>query len=65
MRSFLTRPRPDIKILGDDLVALGKVKDFSPYVAKIKGTGAQAVMTSNWGVDFNQLLKSSIEMVWT
>ena len=61
MRSFLTRLRPDIKILGDDLVALGKVKDFSPYVAKIKGTGAQAVMTSNWGVDFNQLLKSSIE----
>ena len=61
MRSFIARLRPDIKILGDDLVALGKVKDFSPYIAKIKGTGAQAVLTSNWGVDFNLLLKSGIE----
>jgi len=61
MRSFLTTLRPDVKIVGDDLVPLGKVKDFAPHIAKIKGSGAQAVLTSNWGVDFNLLLKSGIE----
>jgi branched-chain amino acid transport system substrate-binding protein len=50
-----------VKIVGDDLVPLGKVKDFSPYIAKIKLSGAQAVLTSNWGVDFNLLLKSGVE----
>jgi len=29
---------------------LGKIKDFSPYVAKIKASGAQTpVITGNWG----------------
>ncbi len=61
MKSFLTKLRPDVKIVGDDLVPLGKVKDFSPYIAKIKASGAKAVLTSNWGVDFNLLLKSGVE----
>ena len=61
MRSFLTKLRPDIRIVGDDLVALGKVKDFAPYIAKIKASNARAILTSNWGVDFNLLLKSAIE----
>ena len=61
MKGFLAKLRPDVKIVGDDLVALGKVKDFSPYIAKIKTSGAQAVLTSNWGVDFNLLLKSGVE----
>jgi branched-chain amino acid transport system substrate-binding protein len=61
MKTFLARLRPDVKIVGDDLVPLGKVKDFSPYVAKIKASGAKAVLTSNWGVDFNLLLKSGVE----
>ena len=50
-----------MKIVGDDLVPVGKVKDFSPYIAKIKASGAKAVLTSNWGVDFNLLLKSGVE----
>jgi len=61
MRSYLAKVRPDIKIVGDDLVPFGKVKDFSPYIAKVKGSGAQALLTSNWGVDFNLLLKSGVE----
>ena len=48
--------RPEVKIVGEDLVPLGKVKDFSPYIAKVKQSGATAILTSNWGVDFNQLL---------
>lgn len=61
LRVFLTKLRPDIKILGDELVPFGKVKDFSPYIAKVKASGAQALLTSNWGTDFNQLLKAGVD----
>jgi branched-chain amino acid transport system substrate-binding protein len=61
MKTYFAKLRPDIKIVGSDLVPLGKVKDFSPYISKIKVSGAKAVLTSNWGVDFNLLLKSGVE----
>jgi branched-chain amino acid transport system substrate-binding protein len=61
MKSYLAKLRPDVQIVGDDLVPFGKVKDFSPYVTKIKASGARSVLTSNWGVDFNLLLKSGVE----
>lgn len=61
MRKFLEKLRPDVKIVGDDLVPLGKVKDFSPYITKVKASGADGLLTSNWGVDFNQLMKSGVE----
>src|SRR5258708_30059653 len=56
---MLTKKRPDIEIVADDLHPLGKVKDFSPYIAKIKASDAQAVITGNWGADFTLLIKSS------
>ncbi len=58
-REMLARKRPDIEIVGDDLHPLGKIKDFSPYIAKVKASGAQAVITGNWGPDFTLLIKSS------
>jgi branched-chain amino acid transport system substrate-binding protein len=58
-REMLTKKRPDIEIVGDDLHAMGKVKDFSPYIAKIKASGAEAVITGNWGTDFSLLIKAS------
>ena len=61
MKKYLSKLRPDVKIVGDDLVPFGKVKDFSPYIAKIKQSGGAAVLTSNWGVDFNQLLKAGAD----
>lgn len=61
MKTDLAKLRPDVKIVGDDFVPLGKVKDFSPYISKVKQSGAAAVLTSNWGVDFNQLIKSGSE----
>lgn len=61
MKSYLAKTRPEVKIVGEDFVPLGKVKDFSPYIAKIKASGAAAVLTSNWGVDFNLLLKAGVE----
>ncbi|MDQ2988597.1 MAG: branched-chain amino acid ABC transporter substrate-binding protein [Pseudomonadota bacterium] len=54
----IARNRPDAKIVGDDLVPLGQVKDFSPYVAKIKASGADAIVTGNWGQDMTLFVKA-------
>jgi branched-chain amino acid transport system substrate-binding protein len=54
----IARNRPDAKIVGDDLHPLGQVKDFSPYVAKIKQSGADAIVTGNWGQDMTLLIKA-------
>ena len=48
---MLGEKRPDIKIVGDELHPLQKVQDFSPYVAKIKASGADTVITGNWSND--------------
>ena len=54
----LERNRPDATIVGDDLHPLGQVKDFAPYVAKIKQSGADAIVTGNWGQDMTLLIKA-------
>jgi branched-chain amino acid transport system substrate-binding protein len=53
--------RPDVQIVGDELHAMGRVKDFLPYAAKIKASGAQAVITGNWGNDLTLLVKAARE----
>lgn len=60
-KEMLTKKRPDISIVGDDLHPLGKIKDFSPYVAKIRASGADSVITGNWGNDFVLLVKAGKE----
>ena len=54
----LARKRPDVQIVGDDLHPLGQVKDFAPYVAKIKQSGADTIVTGNWGQDMTLLIKA-------
>lgn len=58
-KAMLGKKRPDIQIVGDDLHPLGKVKDFAPYVTKIRASGANAVITGNWGNDLSLLIKAS------
>jgi branched-chain amino acid transport system substrate-binding protein len=60
-RAMLGAKRPDIEIVGDDLHPLGKIKDFAPYVAKIKSSGADSVITGNWGNDLALLVKAGKE----
>lgn len=60
-RKQLGLQRPDIQIVGDELHPLGRIKDFLPYVAKIKASGAQAVLTGNWGNDLTLLVKAARE----
>jgi branched-chain amino acid transport system substrate-binding protein len=51
--------RPDVQIVGDDLHPLAQVRDFAPYIAKIKQSGADTVITGNWGSDLALLIKAS------
>jgi branched-chain amino acid transport system substrate-binding protein len=51
--------RPDVKIVGDELHPMARVKDFLPYAAKIRASGAQAVITGNWGSDLTLLVKAA------
>ena len=55
----LKRKRPDVQIVGDDLHPLAQVRDFSPYIAKIKQSGADTVITGNWGSDLALLIKAA------
>ncbi len=57
----LTRHRPDAQIVGEDLHPFGQVKDFAPYVAKIKASGADTLVTGNWGQDMTLLIKAITE----
>src|SRR3954451_17462749 len=54
----MARKRPEVKIAGEDLHPIGQVKDFAPYVAKIKQSGADALVTGNWGQDLTLLVKA-------
>jgi branched-chain amino acid transport system substrate-binding protein len=58
-KSGLARKRPDIQVVGDDLHPLAQVRDFAPYVAKIKASGADTVITGNWGSDLALLVKAA------
>jgi branched-chain amino acid transport system substrate-binding protein len=51
--------RPDVKFVGQEFHPIGRVKDFSPYVTKIKAAGADSVITGNWGQDLTLLLKAA------
>jgi branched-chain amino acid transport system substrate-binding protein len=56
---MLAAKRPDIEIVGEDLHPIGKVKDLSPYVAKIRAARADAAITGNWGNDLALLVRAA------
>ncbi len=58
-KEIMARKRPDVQFVGDDLHPLASVRDFAPYVAKIKASGADTVITGNWGSDLTLLIKAS------
>ncbi|HEX5639196.1 MAG TPA: branched-chain amino acid ABC transporter substrate-binding protein, partial [Burkholderiaceae bacterium] len=58
-KDLLGKKRPDIKIVGDDLHPLGQVRDFAPYIAKMRAANADTVITGNWGPDLALLLRAA------
>ena len=54
---YLKERAAHVELVGDDLmIPFGKVQDFTPYVAKIASSKADAVITGNWGVDFTRFV---------
>jgi branched-chain amino acid transport system substrate-binding protein len=60
-KEALARKRPDVQIVGEDLHPLAQTRDFAPYIAKIKASGADTVITGNWGSDLSLLVKAANE----
>lgn len=60
-RAALAQRRSDIAIVGDEFHPIGRIKDFAPYIAKIRTSGADAVVTGNWGNDLTLLVKAARE----
>lgn len=58
----LAEQRPDVRIVAEELHPMARVKDFLPYATKIKASGAQAVLTGNWGNDLTLLVKAAREV---
>lgn len=58
-KAFIAQRRPDIEFVGDEFVPIGAVRDFAPYIAKIAASGADSVITSNWGSDLSLLIKAA------
>ena len=58
-KEMLKAKRPDVQVVGDDFAPLAQVRDFAPYIAKIKQSGADTVITGNWGSDLALLIKAA------
>ena len=61
-KEMLAKKRPDVTIVGDELHPIGKIKDFAPYISKIKASGADTVLSGNWGMDLALLIKSAADV---
>jgi branched-chain amino acid transport system substrate-binding protein len=61
-KELIQAKRPDVEIVGEELHPMGRVKDFLPYASKIRASGAQAVLTGNWGNDLTFLVKAAKEL---
>jgi len=61
-QQMIATARPDVQFVGTTLHPLGKVKDFAPYAGKAKASGADTIVTGNWGQDLNLLIKAAGEI---
>lgn len=57
-REAVAASRLPIEVVGDEFHAPFLVRDFKPYVDRIRASGAQALVTGNWGVDMVNLVRS-------
>jgi branched-chain amino acid transport system substrate-binding protein len=58
-KRYLSTARQDIAVVGEERHPIGRIKDFAPYIAKIKATGADTVITGNFGPDLVLLIKAA------
>lgn len=56
---MLADKMPDVEIVGTSLHPIGQVRDFSPYISRIQQSGADTVITGNWGNDLTLLIEAA------
>jgi ABC-type branched-subunit amino acid transport system substrate-binding protein len=59
-RTALKKYKPEAEIVGEDFFPLF-LKDFAPYLTKIKASGADFIITQAWSADNENLLKQSVQ----
>lgn len=57
-KAEMARQSPDVQVVGDELHPLFQLNDFTPQVQRIKASGAQALVTGNWGADMRFLVQA-------
>ncbi|SFR62378.1 amino acid/amide ABC transporter substrate-binding protein, HAAT family [Marinobacter daqiaonensis] len=58
MKTLIDEKDMDVEVVGDVLHPIAQVRDFAPYVARIQQSGADTVVTGNWGNDLSLLVRA-------
>lgn len=59
MKELISERMPDVEVVGDVLHPIGQVRDFSPYIARIQQSGADTVVSGNWGNDLSLMIRAA------
>ena len=60
-KKALKQYRPEAEIVGEAYHPLF-LKDFAPYLEKVRGAGAEVIVSGNWATDEENLVKQSRQM---
>jgi branched-chain amino acid transport system substrate-binding protein len=63
-RKFAALKRPGQAIVGEEYHPFQRVQDFGPYITKVRASGAEVVITSDWGQDLRLLLQQGRALGW-
>ncbi|WP_323750757.1 branched-chain amino acid ABC transporter substrate-binding protein [Marinobacter sp.] len=58
MTELVDERLPQAEIVGDVMHPIGQVRDFSPYVSRIQQSGADTLVSGNWGNDLSLLVRA-------
>jgi len=61
VKKSLKQYKPEAKIVGEEYHPLF-LKDFAPYLTKFQASGAEVILTANWGPDIMNLIKQARQM---
>ena len=61
---FIRVKGPNQSIVGEEYHPLQKVQDFGPSITKIEASGAEVVITGDWGQDLRLLLQQGKGLGW-
>ncbi|MGO9774853.1 MAG: ABC transporter substrate-binding protein [Roseiarcus sp.] len=63
-KRFEQLKRSDQSIVGEEYHPAFKINDFAPYITKIMASGAEILMTANFGPDLRLLMQQGHQLGW-